>query len=59
MMICLPITEVSEVAHARRTATELARRLGFTELEIGKVALVTTEVATNLSKHAISGQLFT
>ncbi len=56
-MICLPVTEVSEVAKARRVATELAQRFGFTELETGKVALVTTEVATNLSKHATNGQL--
>jgi anti-sigma regulatory factor (Ser/Thr protein kinase) len=57
MMICLPITEASEVAHARRVATELARRFGFTELETSKVALVATEIATNLNKHATNGQL--
>jgi anti-sigma regulatory factor (Ser/Thr protein kinase) len=56
-MICLLVTEVSQVAQARRVATKLGRQLGFTESELGKVALVATEIATNLSKHATGGQL--
>src|SRR5215510_7365034 len=57
MMISVPIVEMNQVAQARRIATELARNLGFTETEEGKVALVATEVATNLVKHAADGQL--
>ena len=56
-MISIPIVEASQVAQARRAATELARNLGFTETEEGKVALLATEVATNLTKHATGGQL--
>lgn len=51
------ITETSQVGYARRYATLLADRLGLGETETGKVALVVTEAATNLVKHATGGQL--
>lgn len=38
-------------------ATNLARSLGFNETEIGKVAIVVTEAAKNLVKHAAHGEL--
>jgi anti-sigma regulatory factor (Ser/Thr protein kinase) len=53
----LTIAEPSRVAEARRLTTQLATELGFQETEIGKVALVVTETATNLVKHAVGGQL--
>jgi anti-sigma regulatory factor (Ser/Thr protein kinase) len=56
-MTCIPITEASQIMLAKRAATELARNLGFNETEEGKVALLVTELATNLIKHATSGQL--
>jgi anti-sigma regulatory factor (Ser/Thr protein kinase) len=56
-MISLPVTEPSQVAGVRRTAAALARRLGFNETTQAKVALVATELATNLAKHATGGQL--
>ncbi|MFN8489364.1 MAG: ATP-binding SpoIIE family protein phosphatase [Caldilineaceae bacterium] len=52
-----PITEASQTAEARRAISELARTLGFNETDTGKVALVVTEAATNLLKHAKQGQL--
>ena len=51
------ITESSAVAEARREATALARTLGFDESGAGKAALVVSEAATNLVKHATRGQL--
>jgi anti-sigma regulatory factor (Ser/Thr protein kinase) len=51
------ISEASQVAEARRLATRLATEIGFQATEIGKVALVVTEAATNLLKHAVGGQL--
>jgi anti-sigma regulatory factor (Ser/Thr protein kinase) len=56
-MISLAVTESSQVAEARRAAATLARRLGFNETAQAKVALVATELATNLAKHATGGQL--
>ena len=37
--------------------TAAARALGFTDKDIGNLALVVTEAATNLVKHAVGGQL--
>src|SRR5262245_3761089 len=56
-MICLPVMESSQVAEARRMAARCARRLGFNETAEAKVALVATELTTNLAKHATGGQL--
>jgi len=53
----LAMTESSQVVAARRLATQLATELGFDDTDTGKVALVATEVATNLVKHAVHGQL--
>src|SRR5271155_4019799 len=55
--IILAVTEASQVGEARRAVTALASRLGFNETESGKVALVVTEVANNLVKHARDGVL--
>lgn len=55
--VSLPITEDSQVGEARRIATALANHLGFNETECGKVAIVVTEAAKNLVKHATNGQL--
>src|SRR5215510_9892301 len=51
------IREMSGVAEARREVTGLARAVGFSEIEIGRVAIVVTEAATNLVKHTPQGQL--
>jgi anti-sigma regulatory factor (Ser/Thr protein kinase) len=51
------MVEPSQVAAARRLASQLASQLGFTTTDTGKVALVVTEMATNLVKHARGGQL--
>lgn len=55
--ICRAVTESSQVAEARRSATALARGVGFNETATGQVALVVTELATNLVKHATNGVL--
>src|SRR5262245_17692755 len=51
----VPVVEGTQVAAARRSATDLARSLGFDTTDTGRVALVVTELATNLVKHAVSG----
>jgi CheY-like chemotaxis protein len=57
-MSSLPVTDISRVAETRRAATALAGRLGFSEAGVGNVALVVTEAATNLAKHAAAGEIF-
>lgn len=53
----LPIDDDSQVGHARRTAQKLAEGQGFDATDAGRVALVATELASNLLKHAGRGEL--
>lgn len=53
----LLIEDVSQVGHARRTAQQLAEQLGFDDTDAGRVALVATELASNILKHAAHGEL--
>jgi len=55
--IHIAITDPSQSAAARRMAVDLARHGGLDEAICGKVALVVTELATNLAKHASKGEL--
>ncbi len=52
------IVESSQVGQARRTATALAASLDFEETKQGVLALIITEVANNLVRHAAEGELF-
>jgi len=49
------VTDLSHVGEVRREAIRLAQNSAFSELGIGKVALIATELATNLVKHATPG----
>ena len=51
------VEESSKTAEARRTAREMAMGLGMDEAGAEHVAIVTTEVCTNLLKHATRGQI--
>jgi anti-sigma regulatory factor (Ser/Thr protein kinase) len=51
------VEDSTHAAEARRAATALASGLSFDESEIGNVALVVTEAARNLLKHAGGGDL--
>ncbi|WP_070885748.1 ATP-binding protein [Pseudomonas sp. D1-3] len=53
----LPIDDDSQVGHARRSAQKLAEGQGFDASDAGRVALVATELASNLLKHAGRGEL--
>jgi anti-sigma regulatory factor (Ser/Thr protein kinase) len=56
-MIARSVRDVSQVAVARRSAVAEAQRLGFGEGDAGRVALVATELATNVIRHAGGGEL--
>ncbi len=49
--------ESSQIGDARRQAARLATEAGFDALALGRLALVVTELATNLVRHAQDGQL--
>ena len=53
----LDVTDASHVAAARRVAANLARADGADEDTSGRVALVASEMATNLLKHGSGGKL--
>ena len=51
------VTESSQIAEARQVAVRLAAGLGFDETNAGRVALVATELATNIVKHGGGGEM--
>ncbi|CAG4916711.1 SpoIIE family protein phosphatase [Paraburkholderia gardini] len=51
------VADTSQIAHVRRSVGDLARGLGFAETAAGRVAIVVTECATNILKHAGHGEL--
>src|SRR5690349_18158883 len=51
------VSETSQVGEARRKTIDLAKGLGFDEAGTEKAAIVITEMATNLVKHAGGGSL--
>lgn len=56
-MRALPVRDASQVSEARRGAVTLAKGLGFGEEDAGRLAIVATELATNLRKHGGGGEL--
>jgi anti-sigma regulatory factor (Ser/Thr protein kinase) len=56
-MISVAVQDASQVAQARREASGLAERNGFGADDSGRVALVATELATNLIKHGRGGEM--
>jgi len=53
----LEVSDRSHVAAVRRDATALAERRHMTADESGRIALVVTEIATNLLKHGSGGHI--
>jgi anti-sigma regulatory factor (Ser/Thr protein kinase) len=51
------INHASDVAAVRRSGQKLADALGFSETRAGQLALIITEAATNILKHAVEGEI--
>ena len=51
------VTETSQVAEARRRAVAVAHANGFDETATGRVAIVVTELATNIVKYGVPGEI--
>jgi len=56
--VCVPVVEVSQVGEARRAAARIAQDAGFSGVRSGEVAIVATELATNLARYGQQGRLF-
>jgi len=54
----IPIDDPSRVAEVRRAALAIAREEGLDEQLAANAALVSTEISTNLLKHAQQGEVF-
>ncbi len=51
------ITDASQIAAARRAAAAMGEEIGLDADRLGRAALVVTELATNLHKHAQQGRI--
>lgn len=56
-MISLPVVESSQVGAARRKALHEAETIGLSADDRDRLALVVTEAATNLARHARGGEI--
>jgi anti-sigma regulatory factor (Ser/Thr protein kinase) len=54
----IPMGDPSRVGEARRHAAQLAFECGFDEVDAGRLALVVTELGTNLVRHAREGRMW-
>jgi anti-sigma regulatory factor (Ser/Thr protein kinase) len=52
-----PVAEISDVGTARRHALRIAADASLDETQRGRVAVIATELATNLVRHGRGGQL--
>jgi anti-sigma regulatory factor (Ser/Thr protein kinase) len=52
-----PAGDASRIGEARRYAARLAHAMAWDEVDAGRLALVVTELATNLVRHAQKGRL--
>ena len=57
MTTSIAVNDTSQIAEARREAGAIAERNGFSEADTGRVALIATELGTNLIKHGRGGEL--
>lgn len=53
-----PMGDPSRVGEARRHAAQLADDCNLSEVDAGRLAIVVTELATNLVRHALRGRLW-
>ena len=53
----IAVDESSRVGEVRRAAAALGRAAGLDEGEVGSLAIVATEIATNLALHATGGRV--
>lgn len=55
--VAISIDDPSKVGEARRTANAIGAAIGLSETDAGKFAILASEAATNITKHAGHGDL--
>lgn len=53
----IPVEDASQISEARRAALRMAETLEWDETSAGRLAIVLTELSTNLVKHAMRGRI--
>jgi serine/threonine-protein kinase RsbT len=53
----LAVSSAADAEQARRAAGELAATLGFPPIQAAQIALAVTELATNLVRYAVGGEI--
>lgn len=56
-MISFSVHDESQVAETRREAVSVARANGFDDVAAGRIAIIATELCTNLVKHGGGGEV--
>ena len=56
-MLCVSVREQTDISEARRRAAVLASNCGLDETAAGRLAIVVTELATNIVRHAGGGDM--
>jgi len=56
--VCISVSDASQVGEVRRTVARMAQTLSMSEARRGEAAIVATELATNLVRHAVHGRMF-
>ena len=56
-MVFIAVQEQSQIAEARRRAAAVAGDLGGNESAVSNVSIIATELATNIVRHARSGEV--
>src|SRR6202050_1045463 len=51
------ITDRSSIGEARRVSSQIAERSRLKEVDVGRVSLIVTELATNLFLYATNGEI--
>jgi anti-sigma regulatory factor (Ser/Thr protein kinase) len=56
-MLAHLVADISHIAETRRAAVDTATNCGFDETQAGRVAIVATELATNILRHGGGGEI--
>jgi anti-sigma regulatory factor (Ser/Thr protein kinase) len=57
LQVCIEVVETSQIGEVRRAALRIAERLRMSAVRRGDVAIVATELATNLVRYAQNGRV--
>lgn len=55
--LVIPISEPSQIGEARRAVARLGEAAALNEVDMGRLAIIATELGTNLVRHAQHGEL--